>query len=167
VVTRRRERGYSLIEIVFALAIFGTFILILTQLTADMTFYERKYTVNFLTHPQVAAVVSRLRRDVADATPPYYPDSAGTYSQGPKTLILDILEEGGVKHVVWDFSTKGEVHRISTNVGVETEWVARGVPDFQVTDRPVENKPDSVRILATDEGGALAVDQIFQPRPHT
>lgn len=164
---RRRERGYSLLEVLFVLAIFGMFILILVQITADMTHYERKYTVNFLAHPQAAAVISRLRRDVADTTPPYYPGSYGTYTQGPKTLILDILQDGGVKHVVWDFSIKGEVHRISSNVGVDTEWIARGVPEFEVTDFPLENKPDSVRIQAKDEGGKLAVDQIFQPRPHT
>jgi len=172
VVTRRgRERGYSLLEVVFVLAIFGTFILILVQVTSDMTHYERKYTVNFLAHPQAAAVISRLRRDVADTTPPYYPgtysDGTTLYKQGPKTLIVDILQEGGIKHVVWDFSTKGEVHRISNNVGLVTEWVARGVPEFTVLDYPLENKPDSVRIQAKDEGGALAVDQIFQPRPHT
>lgn len=166
--TRRRERGFSLLELVFALAIFGTFILIITQVTADMVFYERKYPVNFLSHPQAAAVISRLRRDVADTFPPYYPETAeGGYKQGPKTLILDVLVQGGgVQHVIWDFSTEGEVHRIAYNVAIPTEWVARGVPKFQVLDYPLEGKPDSVRIQARDEGGRLAVDQIFQPRPH-
>ena len=167
VTRRRRERGFTLMEVVVAMAIFGIFLMILVQLTADMAFYEKKYTVNFLAHPQAAAVVSRLRRDVADAWPPYYPESVGTYSQTPQTLLVDVIEAGGVKHVVWDFRTKGEVHRISYNVAVPTEWVARGTPNFEITDLPLVNKPDSVRILAKDEGGRLVVDQIFQPRPHT
>lgn len=166
VTPRGRERGFTLMEIVVAMAVFGVFLMILVQLTADMTFYEKKYTVNFMAHPQAAAVVSRLRRDVADATPPYYPETVEAYSQTPKTLLLDIMEAGGVKHVVWDFRTKGEVHRISYNVAVPTEWVAHGTPEFVITDLPLQNKPDSVRILAKDEGGRLVIDQVFQPRPH-
>lgn len=163
---RRPARGFTLIEIVMVLVVFGVFLMILVQLTADMMFYQRKYPVNFMAHPQIAAVVSRLRRDVADTSPPYYPASYGIYTQGPKTLILEVLVDGGVKHVVWDFSKQGEVHRLSYNVGVETEWLARGVPDFQVVDFPIPNRPDSVRIQAQDAGGRLAIDQIFQPRPH-
>jgi prepilin-type N-terminal cleavage/methylation domain-containing protein len=164
---RRRERGFTLMEIVVALAVFGIFVMVLVQVNADMTYYERKYPVNFMAHPQAAAVLSRLRRDVSDITPPYYPETAeGGYVQGPKTLIVDILQDGAVKHLIWDFSIKGEVHRISYNVGVPTEWVAYNVPEFLVDSFQVANKPDAVRILAKDEGGRLAVDQIFSPRPH-
>jgi len=163
---KRPVRGFTLMEVVMVLAIFGILLMILVKITADMAFYERKYPVNFMAHPQIVAVVSRLRRDVADTSPPYYPPSYGTYTQGPKTLILEVLVDGGVKHVVWDFSQQGEVHRVSYNVGEETQWLARGVPDFQVLDFPIANKPDSVRIQAHDAGGRLAIDQIFQPRPH-
>jgi prepilin-type N-terminal cleavage/methylation domain-containing protein len=162
---RRRQNGYTLLEIVMVLAIFGIFILVLVEVTADMMNYERRNPMNFMMHPQVSVVVARMQRDVEDATAPYYKGSVDTYTQGPQTLILYVLSPGGAQDVVWDFSQKGEVHRYSYNVGVKTEWMARGLPDFQLTDFPIEGKPDSVRIKAY-QGGKLAIDQIFQPRPH-
>ncbi len=162
----RTENGFTLLEIVMVLAIFGIFILVLVEVTADMMHYERRNPVNFMTHPQVSVVVARMQRDVEDTTAGYYPGSWDGYSQGPKTLILYVLTPGGAQDVVWDFSQPGEVHRYSYNVGVKTEWVARGLPDFRLTDFPIEGKPDSVRIKAYDQRGKLAIDQIFQPRPH-
>jgi prepilin-type N-terminal cleavage/methylation domain-containing protein len=162
----RPERGYTLLEIVMVLAIFGIFILVLVEVTADMMHYERRHPVNFMMHPQVSVVVARMQRDVEDTTFPYYLQTWDTYNYGPKILILYVLTPGGAQDVVWDFSQPGEVHRYSYNVGVKTEWVARGLPDFQITDFPIVGKPDSVRIKAYDQGGKLAIDQIFQPRPH-
>ena len=67
----KRERGFTLMEVVVALTIFGVFIIICAILTKEMMGYEKKMPVNFLMNPQVSAVVSRLRRDVEDATAPY------------------------------------------------------------------------------------------------
>ena len=161
-----RESGYSLLEIVMVLAIFGIFILVLVEVTSDMMGYERRNPVNFMMHPQVSVVVARMQRDVEDTTDPYYLTSWDGYEQGPQTLILYVLTQGGAQQVVWDFTQKGEVHRYSYNVGVKTEWAARGLPDFELTDFPIPGKPDSVRIQAHNKRGQLAIDQIFQPRPH-
>ena len=72
----RRARGYTLLELVIAMAIFGIFLMILTVLTAEMRNYEKKLPINFMKHPQVSAVVSRLRKDVLDAdlATPYPPE---------------------------------------------------------------------------------------------
>ena len=165
----RSVRGYTLLEVVVALSIFGVFLLICTQLTREMTGYEKKLPVTFLVHPQVSAVISRMRKDVLDATAPYYPAGYESYTQGSKTLILYTLRPTGfAETVVWDFSTPGEVHRRSYNVGVmSSEWIARGLPaEFLVQDFPIDGHPDSVRIVAHDNHGLIAIDQIFQPRPH-
>jgi hypothetical protein len=132
--------------------------------------YEKKMPVNFMTHPQVISVLSRVRRDVLDAfgADPY-PDKQDTYSQSPKTLIVTTLVGAGLQTVVWDFSTAGEVKRISYNVGVPTEWVARGLPDdFAATFDAVETpgRPYGVRVQAFDKKGMLSVDEYFQPRVH-
>jgi prepilin-type N-terminal cleavage/methylation domain-containing protein len=165
----KRKRGFTLMEVVVSLALFGIFLLIITQMTREMAGYEKRLPVNFMSHPQVNAVLSRLRRDVFDATEPYYPESYETYSQSSKMLILYSLQPTGyAETVVWDFSKSGEVTRRSFSVGSMTsEWVARGVPQFTISDFPVPHHPDSVRIKATDQKGSLAVDQLFQPRPHS
>ena len=162
----RRERGFTLMEVVISLALFGVFLFIIGQLTSEMRYYEKRYPVNFMAHPQVNAVIARLRKDVYDSTE--YPETYETYTMGKQTLILETLQESGfIEHVVWDFSTPGQVRRLAFNVGNQkSEWIARGLPNFKVVDYPIEGHPDSVRIQATDQNGRLAVDQIIQPRPH-
>ena len=167
---RRRERGYTLLEIVMTLAIFGIFLLILVVVTSEMRGYEKRMPVNFMTHPQVMAVLSRMRRDVLDAfSADPYPASQDKYTQSAKTLIVKTIVNGGVQVVVWDFSTKGEVHRVSYNVGVPTEWVARGLPDdfsASLDALEVPGRPYGVRVKAWDKKGMLSVDEYLQPRAH-
>jgi len=166
----RRQRGYSMMEIVVVLAIFGVFLLILVIVTAEMRRYEKNMPVNFMSHPQVISVLSRMRRDVLDAwSADPYPDSQDTYTQSNKTLIVKTFINGGVQTIVWDFSKPGEVKRVSYNVGVATEWLARGMPDdFAATLDAVETpgRPFGVRIRAIDRRGNLAVDEYLQPRAH-
>lgn len=165
----RRARGFTLLEVVVTLAVFGTFLWIIVVLTADMNAWQRRLPVNYMAHPQVASVLSRLRKDVLDATKPYYPASEGSYTQTSKTLIVYTLRESGyAETVVYDFSVKGEVwRRAYTGIGGEVStWVARGVPQFEITSFQIQGSPTAVRVQATDIGGRLAIDQILQPRPH-
>lgn len=185
-VGRSRAAGYSLIEIVVAMSIFGLFLVVVFVLTAEMRGWERRLPVNYMRHPQVMAVVARLRHDVLDAhgKKPYRKSHDG-YTMSPKTLILETVHaSGGVRTVVWDFSTPGEVRRRSYNVGEVEEWLARGVPegfsrDFvidavEIDDESVfsggggsaAQRPYGVRILARDSNGRLTLDQILQPRAH-
>ncbi len=165
----KQQRGFTLMEVVVSLTLFGIFLFIIMQMTREMAGHEKRLPVNFMSHPEVNAVLSRLRRDVSDATEPYYPDTYQTYSQSSTTLILYSLQATGfAETVVWDFSTPGVVTRRAFSVGSMTsEWIARGVPQFKVSDYPIPQHPDSVRVQATDQKGSLAVDQVFQPRPHS
>jgi hypothetical protein len=152
---------------VITLAIFGGFLWIVVLLTADLKTWETRLPVNFMAHPQAAAVVSRLRKDVFDTAPPYYESSYAGYAMSSKVLILSSLRDGGIRHVIYDFRTEGEVRRLAYNVGsLESEWIARGVPQFAIDDFEIDGHPDSVRITAKDQRGELAVDQILQPRSH-
>jgi hypothetical protein len=105
---------------------------------------------------------------VEDATAPYYPETYGNYTQTPTTLILYSLDENGhARTIVWDFTDPDLVRRRSYNVGnLANEWVARGLPKFTVNAYEVPDHAYSVRIQAVDNHGILAIDQIFQPRPH-
>ena len=166
----RRQRGFTLMETVVTLAIFGVFIFILVTVTAEMRGNDRRYPVNFMKHPQVIAVVSRMRKDVLDAfgaNP--YPASYMTHSQGEKKLIVYSVQQSGfAETVVWDFSEHGSVRRQSYSVGgVVSDWTARGVPATFVIDIfEIPNRPYAVRFRAKDGAGRLAIDQIFQPRAH-
>jgi prepilin-type N-terminal cleavage/methylation domain-containing protein len=167
-----RQRGFTLMELVITMAIFGVFLMIVTSLTLEMRGQEKRYPVNFMQHPQIVAVLSRMRRDVQDSfgSNPY-PGSTedGRYVQSPRTLIVQTIVGGGAQVVVWDLSKRGEVHRISYNVGVPTEWVARGLPpDFGANIDAIETPghPFGVRITAVDNHHQLAIDQYLQPRAH-
>lgn len=167
----RAQRGYSLLEVVVAMAIFGIFLAILFQLTAEMRSYEKRLPVNMHKHPQVIAVLARLRRDVLDAhgrTP--YKDEHDGYTASSRVLILETVNaSGGVETVVWDFRGHREVRRIAYILGNADVWVARGLPlsfgrleiDAVKTD---DDAAWATRIMATDDRGRLAIDTILQPR---
>lgn len=164
--------GYTLLEVVVAMAVFGMFLLILGMLTVEMRAQEKRMPVNFMRHPQVAVLITKLRRDVLDAyIHDPYPTSFQGYTQSPKTLIVQSLQEtGGVQTIVWDFRTPGQVQRHAWNVGVPATWTARGLPeDFssvEVGAVGIPGRPWGVRVTARDGKGRIAIDQILQPRAH-
>lgn len=164
----KRERGYTMLEMVIALAVFGVFLMIIVALTAEMRANEKRYPVNFMIHPEISGVMARMRRDIFDTM--YYPAEWQGYSQTPKTLVLYTLRQTGfAETVVWDFRTRGEVHRKSFNATEQDgDWVARGLPDFNVNidTFTLGTGQDAVRIKGTDDQNRLAIDEIFVPRPH-
>lgn len=170
---RRRESGFSLLEVVMATAILGVFLFALVAMEGEMRAWEKRLPVNFMKHPQISAVVSRLRRDVLDAhgSEPYRSEFGG-FTMTDKTLILEsVQKDGSVQTIVWDFSKPGEVLRRSFDVGVPSDWRARGLPpEFQealiIDAVGIPGRPYGVRVLAKDGKGRIAIDQILQPRAH-
>lgn len=170
---RRGNGGFTMLELVVAMAIFGSFLVLLMSLTGLMRSTEERLTIDYMTHPQISAVLSRLRKDVQDAhgSDPYLTSHDG-FTQSPKTLLIESVQaNGGVQKIVWDFSKPGEVRRRAYNVGVVTEWVARGLPpdfssDFAIDAVEIPGRPWGVRITARDKEGNVAIDQILQPRAH-
>jgi prepilin-type N-terminal cleavage/methylation domain-containing protein len=161
-----RSRGYTLLEVVVTLAVFGIFLFIIVVLTADMRANEKRYPINYMAHPEVGSVMARLRKDIFDTK--YYPATFQAYQQTPKTLILYTLQQTGFgETVIYDFRTAGEVHRKAFNASQQTaDWVAHGVPDFTIGSFSLQSGQDAVRITAFDEQNRLAIDEIFVPRPH-
>ncbi len=167
----RSEAGYTLLEVVFSMAIFGIFCAVLFTLTAEMRFYEKRLPLNMHKNPQVISVLSRMRRDVLDAASRQpYEKSYGEYTSSDKVLIVEtMMPNGGQQTVVWDFRTPGEVRRRAFNVGVADNWVTRGLPvDFSSLEIDAVKTGTSsawaTRITARDEKGRLAIDTILQPR---
>jgi prepilin-type N-terminal cleavage/methylation domain-containing protein len=164
-VTRRRARGYTLMEIVVTLAVFGVFLFIIVTLTAEMRRNEKKWPVNFFAHPEVASVLARIRRDVYDSTA--RPDNFETFTASPKMLIVyTINNDGTAETIVWDFTTAGEVHRKAFKATLlSSEWTARGLPAFMAMPETVSGR-DAIRIQARDQENKLAIDELIVPRPH-
>lgn len=169
-VRRAPQRGYSLVEMIIALSVFTVVFAILLGLTKEIRGHERRYPVNMMTHPQTNAVLTRLRRDVLDAygSNPYA-DWNGYSSDGERMLVIESLQpNGGVQHIVWDFGTPGTARRLAFNVGnVASDWRAHGIPELKITTVDADTRHAyGVQITAADEGGRLAIDQIYQPRTH-
>ena len=160
----RGERGFTLVETVMTLFIFGLFLWVIVLITSDMRTWQQRMTINYLAHPQVNAVMARLRRDVLSATAPYY----GSDQSATRLDVYSLQESGFAQTVVYDFSTRGEVHRRAYSAGAEvSHWVARGVPaQFEISTFEIPGRPFGVRMRARDEDGYLVIDQVLQPRAH-
>ena len=161
-----RRNGYSLIEIVVTLALFGTFLFIIVTLTAEMRRNEKRWPIDFMAHPDVSAVVSRLRRDVYDSK--YLPDAWQSYTQSDETpIVYTITPAGFGETIVWDFRTPGQVTRHAWTANQQQEdWVAHGTPVFTTTKYDAPNGQTGIHVMAVDDKGKLAIDQILIPRPH-
>ena len=114
-----------------------------------------------------------MRRDMLDvqiaSNQPLYVKEHDGYVNGSKTLIIQIGLKSGSQIVVWDFSEPGVVRRVSYNVGVKSEWVARGVPpefSAEIDSVKFAGRPYGVRLIAKDTNGRIAIDQILQPRSY-
>ena len=157
-------------EAVVAMALFTVLLFILVTLTAEMRRNEKKWPVNFFTHPEVGSVLARIRRDVYDSTS--MPGNFDTYTASATTLILYTIsvDRSSAETVVWDFSKPGEAHRKAYRATVlSSEWTARSVPVFICSSCVVSETVGgeaAVRIQAMDKEGKLAIDEIFVPRPH-
>lgn len=170
-VRKRRQRGYSLLEITVVLAVFGVFLYIVVMLTGEMRRQEKKYPVNFLTNPEVNSVLARFRRDIFDAKA-FHDEYAGV-KVSPQVFWVDTITEGGASQVVmWDFRTPGEAHRrVYNSAQVQvSEWLTRGVPLFLCGEAdPGPHNSSPVEIRAFDTSGKtpkLTIYEYIIPRPH-
>jgi prepilin-type N-terminal cleavage/methylation domain-containing protein len=171
----RRDRGFTLLELIVAMSVFGVFLVVFFILTAEMRSWEKRLPVNFMRNPQVISTVARLRRDVQDMfivnANPYDTVYEG-YTNTNKTLVFESQQpSGGVQKIIWDFREPGTAKRIAVNVGAVSEWHARGLPpdfvvNFDAVELPGKGRPWGVRIRATDKNGRISIDQILQPRAH-
>jgi len=161
----RRARGFTLAEVSVTVALFGVFLLIIAVLTAEMHRNEKRWPINFMTHPDVGVVLSRLRRDVYDSK--YFPDAWQSYTKGDQTPILYTVTSAGGETIVWDFRTPGQVTRHAWTANQpQADWVAHGTPTFTAEKYDAPNGQEGLHVVAADEKGKLAIDQILIPRPH-
>lgn len=167
---RRLETGYTLAEMIVSIGVFGIIVAIFAILASEMRAHQQRLPINFMRHPQMSSVLSRMRRDVQDRFGGEYKNEHDGYKLGPQVLIMQAVHEtGGVQIVVWDFREAGVVRRRSYNVGVVTEWVARGLPvsaSFEIDAVEFPGRPYGTRVKVHDAEGRLAIDQILQPRAH-
>jgi hypothetical protein len=149
------------------LAIFGLFIAVIGILTYEMYFVQKKWPVNYMSHPEVGGVVARVRRDVLDSL--YYPAEFQGYTQTKRTLIIYVVgQDGYAKTIVYDFRNDQEVRRLEyRSKQLESTWVAHAMPAFEIGAYTLDTGQDAVRLMAKDPGGRLAIDQIFVPRAHS
>jgi len=163
----RRQRGFTLVEMLVTVAIFGVFVVIIGTLTYNMYYVQQKWPINYMSHPEVGGVVARVRRDVLDSL--HYPGEFEGFLQTPKTLIIYVVgQDGYAKTIIYDFRRTGEVRRLEyKSKELESTWIGRAMPTFEVGDFELDSGQVAVRLMAKDTGGKVAIDQIFFPRSHS
>jgi prepilin-type N-terminal cleavage/methylation domain-containing protein len=160
-----RSTGYSLVEMVVAVAIFGIFLVVLVGLQGEFLKHDREVRVALFTHPAPLAVMARIRRDVLDSRG--YPESMGSWSQSPETLLLDAATDDGTPRVVvWDFRDPTIARRLELRQDGEqvAAWEARAVPHYKIDSWKAPDGRVGVLVTAKDNKGNVVVDQIVTPR---
>ncbi|MGK2859264.1 MAG: type IV pilus modification PilV family protein [Thermoanaerobaculia bacterium] len=156
--------GFSLVEMLVSLAVFGIFLVVLVGLQREFHRFDGEMRVALFSHPAPLSVLARLRRDVLDSRG--YPASEGEWAQSPSTLILDTVgDEGQPLVVVWDFSKPLIARRIELDKSqTVSAWEARAVPAFRIDSWEAPDGRTGVLVTAKDGEGNVVVDQIVTPR---
>ena len=170
---KKRSRGYSLIELVVAVAILGFLVFIMVALEREIVSWDRKTRLDLFTQPESAKVIHRFRKDVMDAKK-YHSGKLDDYEQSDTTLLLDLQDD---KSVVWDFSNGDVVKRIEYDKGTAgVEWTSKTRVTFRVTAYQIcipSGDPDVppscsgtyfTHLIGSDRKGNVIVDQIVIPR---
>ncbi len=160
----RVSRGFSLVEMLAAMVVFGVFLIVLVGLQREFLRYDGEMRVALFTHPAPFSVLARLRRDILDSRG--YPDSAGEWTQTPQTLLLDVIGDDGKTHVViWDFSNQTTARRVELKDGQPfAAWEARAVPRYRIDNWEAPDGSTGLLVKAMDGEGNVVVDQIVTPR---
>jgi len=147
-----------------AVAIFGVFLVVLVSLQGQFLRYDGEVRVALFTHPAPFSVLARLRRDILDSRG--FPASQGTWTQSPRTLLLDELAEDGTPRVVvWDFNDQVIARRFELKEGLQVaSWEARAVPIYSIDSWTSPDGRVGVLVTAKDIEGNVVVDQIVTPR---
>jgi Tfp pilus assembly protein PilV len=159
----KSSRGLTILEAIVALAIFSTVVLILTSLQAEFTQYDRENVVRSASTNAANNIITRLRRDVVEASA--YPSEFQGYEQSDMTLVLRSTgKDGSVRHVVWDFREASVARRREFSAAGESDWYSSGAPRFLIGATTLADGTVAVRVTATSEGGRLLVDRVVAPR---
>ena len=157
------ERGYTLLEVLSAIAIFMVFLLVLIGLQREFLKFDRENRVQLFTHPAPLAVLDRLQRDIQDSES--FPSEYKQWSQSPTTLLLRVAGGEEMTVVVWNFTEPELATRLQYADGeLGTEWTARAVPQYEIGSFDVLGERTAVRVRAFDETGRLSIDRIVIPR---
>lgn len=159
----RRPNGYTVVEVLAAMAIFSIFLLVLVGLQREFLRFDRDMRVQMFSHPAPLSVLARLQRDVLDSTS--YPTEFREWSQSPETLLLKLPGDEGWTVVVWDFSDPSAARRLEFGKDMAgDEWTARAVPRYEVGSYEMPDGRVAVRVRSFDEEGRLSVDRVILPR---
>lgn len=159
----KRCGGYTLVEVVVAMAIFSVFLLVLVGLQSEFVRFDREIRVQMFSHPAPLSVLARLQRDILDSTS--YPAQYREWTQSPQTLLLSVPAETGKGVVVWDFTEAGTATRREFMPDAEAwEWNARAVPQYEIGSYEMPDGRVAVRVRSIDEKGRLSVDRVILPR---
>lgn len=159
----RDDRGYSLIEVLAAMAIFSVFLLILVGLQREFVKFDGEMRLQMFTHPAPLSVLARLQRDILDSTS--YPADHEEWIQSPETLILRVPDDTGSAVVVWDFSAPASARRLEYREDkAVVEWSALAVPAYEIGNYEMPDGRVAVRVRSYDEEGRLSIDRVILPR---
>ena len=155
-----RDRGFSLIEMVVAMAILSVFVLIIVGLERGALGLVKEADPARVSLTDLDPVVARFGRDVLDADG-YWPNNRplDEYEQSETTLILRLPADEDDDAVVWNFSDAGAKRVTYANGQSTSEWTWRGAAEWKIS----SFEERWVRLSANVEGKPL-MDRIWRPR---
>lgn len=157
-----RERGFSMLELVVAMAIFAVFLVALLELQREAISFDRTIRIDWTPNAYPTSVASRLRRDVQEASS--YPAEFLHFRQSPQTLILRRSAETPPRTVIYEFDPASSRRREYVGEDPAAFWEARETPRFIVDAAEGLNGEIGVSLRGFDATNRLVVEGDFFPR---
>lgn len=159
---RERCAGFTMLELVVAMAIFAVFLAALLELQREAISFDRTIRFEWMRNSYPTAVAARLRKDVQEASS--YPASFLHFRQSPQMLLLRRSADTPVRTIIYEFDATSARRREYSGEDPTSYWETRDTPHFFIDAAEGSNGETGVALRGFDRQNRLVVEGSFFPR---